>query len=66
MRLLPSDKEVLDGADKEALSAELARLISKVYQADPLVCKKAAQVRSRSWRTSPTSCPSAAPWTIWA
>ena len=27
---------------------------------------KAAQVRSRSWRTSPTSCPSGASWTIWA
>ena len=42
-----------------------ARLISKVYQADTLVCK-AAQLRSRSWRTSPTSCPSGASWTIWA
>jgi hypothetical protein len=28
-------------------------------------CAKAAEVPSRSWRTSPTSCPSGASWTIW-
>jgi len=42
-----------------------ARLISKVYRRTRS-CAKAAQVRSRSWRTSPTSCPSGASWTIWA